>query len=414
MGFNAAWSMAVGGMVGGGIFSVLGVVISLAGEWAWLSFVIGGLIALATGYSYSVLTERFSESGGLFTYLRRTKHLWFSGSLSWLLVFGYILTISVYAFTFGHYLAYAVGAGSWLPRLAALSISVIFIWVNLRGVKTASWIEIVIVWGKLLVLLVIAGYGLYRWQPALLSQGIPAENAGFSLIGAASVFMAYEGFQLLAYDYDSIKKPRKNLPREILWAIVSVIAVYVAVSIGATMLVGADVVVQEKEVAIASAGQAAFGTLGLVLATIAAIFSTGSAINATVFATARLTHDVAQNKELPVFFGRESRLGVPYVAVLIIGLAGAGLAMVGTIETLVEAASLIFLFTFATANVMAFAYIKRKRWITAGGAAGASAACAFLVWEMFHTSPLSLGLLLIVILISTVGRIFILRRLNRA
>jgi amino acid transporter len=414
MGFNAAWAMAVGGMVGGGIFSVLGVVISIAGKWAWLSFVIGGLIALATGYSYSVLTERFSESGGLYAYLRSTKHRWFSGSLSWLLVFGYILTISVYAFTFGHYLAYAVGIGSWLPRLAALSISLTFIWVNLRGVKTASWVEIVIVWGKLLVLLVIAGYGLAKWQPELLSSGIPDENVANSLIGAASVFMAYEGFQLLVYDYDSIKNPRRNLPREIIWAIASVIVVYVAVAIGATMIVGAGVVVQEKEVAIATAGQAAFGTLGLVLATVAAVFSTGSAINATVFATARLTHDVAKNKELPGFFGRESRLGVPYIAVSVIGLAGAGLAMIGSIETLVEAASLIFLFTFATANVMAVIYVKRKIWIPALGAAGAAAAGLFLIWEIFRTSPLSLVLLLIVIFISTIARTFILGHMDRS
>jgi len=43
--------MAAGGMVGGGIYSTLGVVISIAGGWAWLSFVAAGLIALAAGYS---------------------------------------------------------------------------------------------------------------------------------------------------------------------------------------------------------------------------------------------------------------------------------------------------------------------------------------------------------------------------
>jgi len=43
--------MAVGGMVGSGIFSTLGVVIGIAGAWAWLSFATAGLIALAAGYS---------------------------------------------------------------------------------------------------------------------------------------------------------------------------------------------------------------------------------------------------------------------------------------------------------------------------------------------------------------------------
>ena len=56
MGFNATWSMAVGGMVGGGIFSTLGVVIGISGAWTWVSFVVAGLIALASGYSYVRLT----------------------------------------------------------------------------------------------------------------------------------------------------------------------------------------------------------------------------------------------------------------------------------------------------------------------------------------------------------------------
>jgi hypothetical protein len=55
--------MAVGGMVGGGIFSTLGVVIAIAGAWAWLSFATAGLIALAAGYSYVKLSAYYGEGG---------------------------------------------------------------------------------------------------------------------------------------------------------------------------------------------------------------------------------------------------------------------------------------------------------------------------------------------------------------
>jgi len=105
MSFNATWSMAVGGMVGGGIFSVLGVIISIAGQWAWLSFVLAGLIALISVHSYSQLSLKYQKSGGAFTFLSEINHKGFAGSLSWILIIGYILTMSVYAFTFGHYVA---------------------------------------------------------------------------------------------------------------------------------------------------------------------------------------------------------------------------------------------------------------------------------------------------------------------
>ncbi len=82
MGLNATWSMAVGGMVGGGIFSVLGVIIATAGAWAWLSFVVAGAIALLTAYSYVCLARRFGEGGGAFTFLRHADHPEFAGGLS--------------------------------------------------------------------------------------------------------------------------------------------------------------------------------------------------------------------------------------------------------------------------------------------------------------------------------------------
>jgi hypothetical protein len=55
--------MAVGGMVGGGIFSTLGVVISIAGAWTWLSFLAAGLVAFCTAYAYAKLAEDAGEAG---------------------------------------------------------------------------------------------------------------------------------------------------------------------------------------------------------------------------------------------------------------------------------------------------------------------------------------------------------------
>ena len=97
LGFNGTFSMAVGGMVGGGIFSTLGVVIAIAGAWAWLSFVTAGLIALSAGYSYLKLSAYYSEGGGAFTFLREIDAEGFAGTLSWVLIVGYVLTNSVYA-----------------------------------------------------------------------------------------------------------------------------------------------------------------------------------------------------------------------------------------------------------------------------------------------------------------------------
>lgn len=368
MNFNATWSMAVGGMVGGGIFSVLGVIIKIAGQWAWLSFLIAGVIALISAHSYSQLSIKYSEGGGAFTFLREINHKGFAGSLSWILILGYILTLSVYAFTFGHYVAHVFNAGSWLPRVLALMIIAILAAVNLKGVGNSSKVEIVTVYGKLLVLLGLAIYGIVEWNPEELTQGISPKPWHMAIIGAGTIFMAYEGFQLLSYDYDDLKKPNKILPKATIWAVISVILIYILVTIGTTMIVGAESLVANKEVALSIAGKKVLGTAGLIIVTIAAAFSTGSAINATLFSTARLMESVAKKKDLPHLFVKENKEKIPFYAVLCIAGISALLSIVGSLSSLVDAASIIFLFTFGIVNLIAFQQNVKRRWLCLIGA----------------------------------------------
>ena len=53
LGLKELVAMGIGGMVGGGIFSVLGLSVGLAGHAAPLAFAVGGVIALLTLSSYS-------------------------------------------------------------------------------------------------------------------------------------------------------------------------------------------------------------------------------------------------------------------------------------------------------------------------------------------------------------------------
>ena len=179
-------------------------------------------------------------------------------------------------------------------------------------------------------------------------------------------------------------------PVRVLSAIAVVIVVYVIVAIGTTMLIGADQVVQHKEVALAVAGRQAFGIFGLVAVTIAAAFSTGSAINSTLFATARLTYTVAKDAELPAALDHKNAAGIPDRAVIALGTVAAILAAVGTLTALVEAASLTFLFTFAVVCGLAFLKRAGKRIITGLGALAGAAASVALVVRLVRTDPMAI------------------------
>ncbi len=400
MSFNATWSMAVGGMIGGGIFSVLGVIIAIAGQWAWLSFVIGGLIALIAAHSYSQLTVKYKESGGVYTYLRENKKNGLAASLSWILMLGYILTIAVYAFTFGHYVAHVFHLGSWFPKVLAFIIIAFLSWINLRGVEESSKLEIITVWGKLFILLGLSLFGIIEWNPAQLTAGIEIRSWHTAIIGAATIFMAYEGFQLLAYDYHVIRKPEKNMPKATISAVIAVMLIYVLVTFGATMLVGAGTLAEQKEIALSIAGEKALGFTGLLLITIAAAFSTGSAINATLFSTARLMVHVSKKNDLPEQLGKKNKSGMPYYAIILISGLAALMAMIGSLETLVDAASLIFLFTFGIVNLLAFLQKVKYRFLCLAGSLCCLTAIVLASIEQLRNNPaIMIGLIIFVVLI---------------
>ncbi len=64
IGLLAAMAIGIGGMVGAGIFSILGVAAQSSGTALWFSFVIGGVVALLSTYSYAKLGARYPSAGG--------------------------------------------------------------------------------------------------------------------------------------------------------------------------------------------------------------------------------------------------------------------------------------------------------------------------------------------------------------
>ena len=259
LGLGAAWAIAVGGMVGGGIFSTLGVVIASAGQYEAISFLLGGLVALATGHSLAALTVDADEAGGIYSFLRdlgatRTARL--SG---WVLLAGYVLTCAVYAYTFGAYLGQALGGPAWLPPAMACAVILVLAAVNLRGAGQAAGVEIAIVAIKLAILAALAALGLAHFDAAKLAIDSRPGLVGI-IVGAASVFMAYEGFELLAYDYEEMRDRKATITRVMPIAIASAAAIYVLVALAVPMLTGTRAVIADGEVALSQAGQAALGT----------------------------------------------------------------------------------------------------------------------------------------------------------
>jgi amino acid transporter len=386
--------MAIGGMIGGGIFSVLGLTIDLAGHLAFAAFLIGGAIAALTAHAYARLALRSGRSGGPFTYLRDEGHPGAAAWIAWLLIAGYLFALAVYAFTFGHYLAHALGAPAPAPQLGGLGVLGLFLAINLRGVTTSGLTEDAVVLIKIVVLAAVAAIGLGMFSAARLA---PLANEGVTgvFLGAAVIFVAYEGFELLPYDYEEIAAPRRTLPRALYLSVAAVTLIYVVVTLGSQMVLSDQTIAGEKEVAFAVVGKEVLGVFGLWAATVAALFSTSSAINATLFSTARLVRDVSAGNELPAALGRERR-GLPAGALLGITVGGAAFSLLPGITEIVSFGSLTFLFVFGLVNLMHARHTANAGWDRLLAQVGAGACFAAAGGLLFYLARSDrAGLLLI-------------------
>lgn len=356
-GLKEAIAMGVGGMVGGGIFSVLGLSIMQAGHAAPLAFLFGGLVAMITGVSYIKLGLAFRDDGGSFTYLEQAfqnRHI--AGIGGWVLLLGYIGTLSLYAFTFGVYAAKVFGETQHYAvakHFLSSGVLLLFLAINLYGVRASGETEDVIVLVKVIILGLFAAIGLVYLEPTHLEPLLDKGSAGL-LMGAALIFVAYEGFELIPNAINELENPERNLGRAIIGAIAITIFIYVVVALVATANLSLESIQKYKEYALAQAAKPFLGQAGFVLIGVAAILSTASAINATLFGTARLGQKMAQDEALPkVFSMKEKTKDIPWVSLVVITVVTLAFVNSANLTIISAFASATFLLIFASINLSA-------------------------------------------------------------
>ena len=285
IGMLAAVSIGIGGMVGAGIFSILGVVAHAAGNAMWLAFAIGGVVALLSTYSYARLGAVFPSAGGAVYFLvKGFGDGILAGGLNLFMWAGYIISLALYATAFGGYAAtFATATPSplLLKSLAVASVVVLTL-VNAFGAKLVGRSETLIVAIKVAILVLFAAVGMWFIKLANLSPALWPE-AKSVLFGAGVLFIGYEGFGLVTNAAGDMRDPRKMLPR----------ALYTSGNLTN------DQIERAKDYALAEAARPFLGEFGFRLIAIAALFSTASAINATLFGSANVCYMIARDGELP-------------------------------------------------------------------------------------------------------------------
>jgi len=357
-------AIALGGMVGGGIFTILGISVSIVGVYTLFAILIGGLLASLAAYSYVKLGVHFQDEGATYSFFKKVfkKSPFLTSLIGWWVIFGYISTIALYAFTFSSYAISILPFKDtvWVHEGVAGGIIALFAIVNIISVKGMGKIEDLMVYSKLVILVVISFVLMNNSHyslPVLFHEtpdGIPFLNI---LIVSSVTFVSYEGFQLVLNAVKEMDNPERNIPIAIYSAIAAAIGIYFVIALGGLLTIPMIDIVANKEAALASGAEKSLGLWGKELVVIGALLATSSAISGTLFGASRQMAVIAQDGYFPVFISWRHK-NIPKMAIIAMSVSAFLLILSGELRLILEYGSITFLLV---SLLMAYANFKIRK-----------------------------------------------------
>ncbi|MCW9026093.1 MAG: APC family permease, partial [Thiovulaceae bacterium] len=353
-------AIALGGMIGGGIFSVLGISVSMVGVFTPIAFVIGGLLALLAAYSYVKLALYYRDEGATYSFYKKTfpKSRFAASVVGWWVTFGYISTLALYAYTFASYAisGFEIADSEYHRKIFAGLIIFIFTLINVWSVKGMGKIEDIMVYTKLFILVIISFVFINNSNisiPVLIEKNEDM-NMLYIVIVASLTFVAFEGFQLVIHAMNEMENPRTNIPRAIYSSIFITVAIYVIIAIGAIMAIPFENIIENQEYALASGAGEILGNIGTELVIIGALLATSSAISGTLFGASRLMSVIAADGYFPKFLTIRKN-NIPVYSIISMSIFAFCLVLLGDLKVILEYGSVTFLLV---SILMAFANFK--------------------------------------------------------
>ena len=382
LGTFSTLSIGIGGMVGGGIFAVTGLTVEITKGAAPLAFLIAGIVALLTSYSYLKLTLRFPGEGGTVEFLNRAFGSGsVTGAANILLLLSYVVLLAIYAYAFGSYGAGLFPGeehGFWL-HLLINAVIVGLVIVNVFGSNLVVRSENIF---NLVKMLLLAAFVVAGLLTPMEWNRLGPENfvSPLGLVaGAMLIFLNYEGFELIANAAKDVANPKRSLPIAYVGGVLIVIALYVLIVMVVVGHLSFAEVARGRDNALSVAAEAFMGRAGYIGIAVAALMATSSAINATFYSTGRLTYIIARTGELPKELDRSIR-GQPLEGTLVaaaLALLVANFVPLEAIATMGSAGFLLLFMAVNIANVRLARDTGSRAWIS--GLAALSTAIALIV-----------------------------------
>ncbi len=400
------WCLALGAMIGFGCFVLPGnTFLPKAGPMGTaLGIMIGAFMVMVISLSFSYLIRQMPQSGGSYLYasvLFGEKHGFILG---WFMILTYWSLVPLNATALGligRNLFPGILQRGFLYNIAGFDVyageilvALLFIVgvgaVNLRGAKSAGWIQTAITMGLLGSVIVVAA-GVIMSKPDMnnLEPPFPEGTAGTAAVFsiAAMAPWAFMGFDCVPQAAEEFRFPADRARRIMLTAIAAAAAMYIIINTATSIVFPWQSIIKE-DWATGAAVKAVSGNWGLFFVGIAMTCAVLSGMNAFLLSASRLVYAMSKDGSIPPWFGKiDPRTRVPGNALILLTVLSMAAPFLGrqVINWVVDMASVGASLAFAYACAAAFKLSrerKEKQWM-------------YIAFAGLAFSILFLGLLLI-------------------
>jgi len=361
-----ATMIGVGAMTGASIFILAGTIVALTGSSAIFVILMNCLVTILTAMCYAELAAAFPEAGGGYLWVKESMPEPFGFISGWISWFGHIIACAFYTVVFASAIVWFMQAYNVAPdlvtnhfffKLVALLVLIVFVIINYLGTSIIGRAETGITVFQLIVIAIFIIAGIYAMATNPTAGNFSPFSRGLNpfLTAMAFLFIAFEGYEIIAQSAEEIKEPEKNLPRAIFLSIIIVTIIYMlflAVAIGAMgvgwLSQGTEEV--QHHAIIAAAGQL-IGNYGEGMLLLGLLVGTTATLNATIYSSSRVSFAMGREGTFPSFFGKlHPKRRTPAHSIFVSSLIIAIIAVALPINDIVAAADVMFLVLFVLVN----------------------------------------------------------------
>jgi amino acid transporter len=348
------FAYTLGGMLGAGIYGLVGRAAGQLGSAVWLGFAVAMVAALLTGLSYASLGSRYPRAGGAAYITHRGFH---RPLLTWMVGLAVmasgLTSVATQSRVVAENLLRLVELPGLPPVLLSLGFLLLVAGVVFRGIRESMWCNIfcTAVEAGGLALLILVGIPYWGGVSLLETPSPEGISATLLLQGAILTFFAFIGFEDTLNVAEECHDPHRTVPLGIISAMLVATVLYMAVAITSVS------VVPWRELAAAPGplaevmGRAAPWLPGWIYVAIT-VFAVANTALLNYVTASRLTYGMARQGLLPAVLGRvHPGTRTPHVAIGVLFVVVVALMLAGDITQLASATVLLLLAVFTCVNV---------------------------------------------------------------